>query len=584
MASTVGVVTTPFLSMGRDTFQIPMDALFGANRRKLVSHLMAQAISEDGEEDGQQLSLHDNNNNNETSKSQQQRQKNKTAVTVVYLVGGPSMTRFDSDHEPIFRQESYFWYLTGVKEPDCAMAICIHGEGNEHTTTLFIPRLPRDYATVMGHIATPDEWKELYQVDHVYYMDEAEMQLESMLLMLQDPSDHQNAKLLLLQGPNSDSGKLYEAPSIQSPKLQSLIDVTTLFPILAECRVIKSPTELALLQHVTELTSWAHAYVMRNIRPNQMEYQAESLFRHYCYYNYGCRLVGYTPICGCGPDAAILHYGHAGEPNARPLHDGDMFLSDMGAEYHCYGSDVTCSYPVNGRFTQSQVAIYNGVLNAQRAVYQRIRPGVSWVDCHKAAEAALLEMLLQEGIVILPTSTATTSDSISATKTIEELVEMRLGAVFMPHGLGHFIGIDTHDVGGYLPSNPPRILLPGLRSLRTARILQTGMVLTVEPGCYFIDHLMDEALQDDSPLRPYLNATKLREYRGWGGVRLEDVVTVTDDGFVNLTLCPRTVSEVEHVMNGGKWPPIHDEAPELGRVRLTNLNKPLLPSPSPPSL
>jgi Xaa-Pro dipeptidase len=165
------------------------------------------------------------------------------------------------------------------------------------------------------------------------------------------------------------------------------------------------------------------------------------------------------------------------------------------------------------------------------------------IKCHEAAEAAILTKLAEIGIVV------------SGTRSIEELVDMRLGVVFMPPGLGHFIGIDTHDVGGYLAGNPNRSTLPGLKSLRTSRIMQENMTVTVEPGCYFIDHLLDEAIDDDSPLKPFLNAELLEEYRGFGGVRLEDVVAITANGCVNYTLCPRTVNEIEHVMAGGKWPP-----------------------------
>jgi Xaa-Pro dipeptidase len=103
-----------------------------------------------------------------------------------------------------------------------------------------------------------------------------------------------------------------------------------------------------------------------------------------------------------------------------------------------------------------------------------------------------------------------------------------------------------------------------------ARTLLDGMTLTVEPGCYFIDHLLDWALSKDSDLRTYLNDQVLNSYRGFGGVRLEDVVLITKDGFENLTICPRTVEEVEAVMNGAKWPPISDSDPSLGRLRLTN--------------
>ena len=131
----------------------------------------------------------------------------------------------------------------------------------------------------------------------------------------------------------------------------------------------------------------------------------------------------------------------------------------------------------------------------------------------------------------------------------------------------HSTGIDTHDVGGYLPGHQERIPLPGLSKLRTARILEENMVLTVEPGCYFIDHLLDGAINNPE-LSIYLNEGKLKPYRGYGGVRLEDVVAITKDGCVNLTVCPRTVEEVEEVMAGGKWPPMKDSAPELRRANL----------------
>lgn len=218
-----------------------------------------------------------------------------------------------------------------------------------------------------------------------------------------------------------------------------------------------------------------------------------------------------------------------------------------------------------------------------------MEPGVSWVECHIAAELEIVKGLHAVGILKLPPTTT----GETAIDVLEELVrKFRLGAVFMPHGLGHLIGIDTHDVGGYLEGTPPRSPQPGLRSLRTARVLRENMVLTVEPGCYFIDHLLDEAMDEGSPLAPYFNTELINtEYRGYGGVRLEDVVAVTarvpcsDDirGYScvrNFTLCPRTVQEVEMVMSGGKWPPLIDEAPELRRLLLT---KPWSPLPPPPS-
>ena len=541
--------------MGLATEKISVKDLFVGNRERLISRLQETLAA---------------------------------AQALVYLRGGPSAERFDTDHEPIFRQESYFQYLTGVKEPDCSVLIDVQA----NKTILLIPRLPPEYATIMGKIRTPDEWRDLYLVDEVRFNDETHDILQQEYRIGNTTNGHTAKTILLMKGTNSDSGNTYEPPADFVEKYASNIDIDTLFPILANQRVTKSPSELSVLRYVTEVTSFAHAYVMRNMKPGMAEYQGEvslsllvlrieslchtlifyvvfqSLFRHYCYFNYGCRLVGYTPICGCGPNSAILHYGHAGEPNSRLSQAGDTCLFDMGCEYFCYGSDVTCSFPITGKFDDRQRPVYTAVLNAQVAVYNMLRPGVSWVDCHKTAELEILRKLSEIGLVV------------PGDKTLEELVELRLGAVFMPHGLGHFIGLDTHDVGGYLKGYPDRIPKPGLKSLRTARILEETMTLTVEPGCYFIDHLLDEALAQDSPLRAYLDERKLAEYRGFGGVRLEDVVVITAENCINFTLCPRTIEEVEAVMQGGKWPPYKDTAPELRRQRLTDPT----PLPSPPSL
>eukprot|EP00246_Nothoceros_aenigmaticus_P011611 TRINITY_DN3226_c0_g1_i2.p1 TRINITY_DN3226_c0_g1~~TRINITY_DN3226_c0_g1_i2.p1 ORF type:complete len:144 (+),score=13.79 TRINITY_DN3226_c0_g1_i2:412-843(+) len=132
------------------------------------------------------------------------------------------------------------------------------------------------------------------------------------------------------------------------------------------------------------------------------------------------------------------------------------------------------------------------------------------------------------------------------------MMTARLGAVFMPHGLGHFLGLDVHDVGGY-PENTERILEPGLKSLRTVRTLEEGMVLTVEPGCYFIYAVLELALMDIVKSQ-FLVKRVIERLRVLGGVRLEDDVVVTTDGCENLTKCPREIWEVEAVMAGGPWP------------------------------
>jgi len=272
----------------------------------------------------------------------------------------------------------------------------------------------------------------------------------------------------------------------------------------------------------------------------------------------GCRKTAYTSICACGPNPAVLHYGHAGAPNDRIISEGDLGLLDMGAEYHGYVSDITCSYPIRSSplgpanyFSDSQSIVFEGVSNAVMAVYDIVRPGTLWTDCHLAAGREVLKAMQKLGCV-------------RADADIEAALEDDVAAVFMPHGLGHLIGCDTHDVGGYLNGTPSRSTRPGLKSLRTARALEEGMCLTNEPGCYFISPLLDEALACPTKSK-YLDADAIAPHRGTGGVRLEDVFFVTADGFVNLTTCPRTVEEVNGVLAGGAWPPAQDKVPRMGR-------------------
>ncbi|OEU21638.1 Peptidase_M24-domain-containing protein [Fragilariopsis cylindrus CCMP1102] len=606
---------------GYDSYQVPTE-LFQYNRQKVITRLQEYFENKIKAE------------NESNTKECHQRY-------IIVLKGGISPTRYDTDHEPIFRQESYFWWLTGVKEPDCSIVIIvditvdINTVTSESRTILFVPCLPPEYATIMGKIRTLEEWNVMYGIDEVLYNKELESYVAlnnyiADFVFLYD-FDFDNNKIpstqiLLMSGVNTDSGIMYDTEKTigNEPQYKELlsvndidIDTTILFPVLAGCRVYKSKMEVQLMEHVTQITSFAHVYVMRNLVSSLYEYQCESLFKHYIYYNYGSRLLAYTAICGCGPNSAILHYGHTGEPNSKFIQEKDHCLFDMGAEYQCYASDVTCSYPANGKFDTKYKAIYECVLNAQRAVYKLMTvPGTSYVECHIIAELEIVKGLYKIGIIQIPDNdNDNDNESDYVDKKLEELVrsDHRLGAVFMPCGLGHFIGIDTHDVGGYLDDNDGnnknntpttiemrRIDKPGLKALRTTRILKPNMVLTVEPGCYFIDHLLDEALKPQNHLSTYLNKQLIdNEYRGYGGVRLEDVVKVSSDDdddnggdnddvllpssyYVhNLTLCPRTVKEVEYVMAGGKWPPIIDDAPELCRLKLTNTN--ITPLPSPPS-
>ncbi|XP_045470278.1 xaa-Pro dipeptidase [Harmonia axyridis] len=474
------------LCMGPGTHMVPLE-LFDTNRKRLVDRLKT---------------------------------KNAPKNSIVLLEGGNDVPVHDSDITYLFRQESYFMWAFGITDPGCYGAI----EVDTGIAHIFIPKFPAEYAVWMGRILEKDEWRNKYGIENVHYVED----LNNVM------NDLKPSTILTLKGMNTDSGLCSKEASFKGIENFN-VNNTLLFNEIADLRVCKTKLEIEVLKYVIEISSAAHRKVMRYVSVGKTEYQCESVFLHYCYEVGGCRHVSYTCICGTGHNASILHYGHAGAPNDRKIKEGDMCLFDMGANYYGYASDITCSYPVSGVFTEDQKTIYNAVLNANLAVLSSAKPGVSWADLHILAAKTLLEDLKKAGIV---------------KGNVQEMLKDGVAAIFQPHGLGHLMGLDVHDVGGYLPNNPPRPThIPGVDKLRTARILEENMVLTIEPGCYFIDHLLDHALKDPN-LSKYFEADVVNRFRGFGGVRIEDDVLITKDGAVNLTKVPRTVEEIERWMAG----------------------------------
>ncbi|KAJ8398549.1 hypothetical protein AAFF_G00420770 [Aldrovandia affinis] len=476
----------PVYWLGKDTLKVSA-ALFAENRRRLCKDLR--------EKEG------------------------VVPKSVVVLQGGEQKQRYCTDTDMLFRQESYFHWAFGVTEADCYGAIDV----DTGRSILFVPKLPESYATWMGEIHPREYFKEKYAVDEVQYTcDIAEFWAKK------NP-----AVLLTLRGQNTDSGSTCREASFEGISRFQVNNVH-LHPVIVECRLIKTDMELEVLRYTNLISSQAHKEIMKHVRPGQKEYEMESLFQHYCYSRGGMRHTSYTCICGSGNNSSVLHYGHAGAPNDKTIEDGDMCLFDLGGEYYCYSSDITCSFPANGKFTDDQKAIYEAVLKSSRAVLAAIKPGVLWPDMHRLADRVQLEQLVEVGIL---------------RGDVEDMIKAHMGAVFMPHGLGHLLGIDVHDVGGY-PEGVERINEPGLKSLRMGRVLQERMVLTVEPGIYFINHLLDQALA--SPAQScFINNDVLARFRGFGGVRIEDDIAVTANGMELLTCVPRTVAEIEAHMAEG---------------------------------
>lgn len=397
-------------------------------------------------------------------------------------------------------------------------------------TILFTPRLDKEYEVWLGPIPSLDEIKQKYEVDEVFFVDE----------MIKVLEEKKTSLLLTLSSVNSDSGKAYKPPTFDGiEKFPQDSDI--LYPCIAECRVIKSAEEIEVLRYVAQVSSDAHKKVMRMpfMKEKHYEYQAEAVFLAHTYYVGGCRHCSYTCICGVGNNSSILHYGHAAAPNDREIKDGDMCLFDMGANYFGYAADITCSFPANGKFTEDQKLIYNAVLAANEAVQNTAKEGVNWVDMHLLANRVMLEKL-KEGNLLKGD--------------VEEMINAGLNYVFQPHGLGHLIGLDVHDVGGYLPECPPRPSQPGVNRLRFARILKSGMYVTIEPGCYFIRPLLEKALSDPVQSKFFVKDT-LDRFWDFGGVRIEDDVLVTKNGVENFSIVPRTVEDIE------KWMAENDDVP-----------------------
>lgn len=223
-----------------------------------------------------------------------------------------------------------------------------------------------------------------------------------------------------------------------------------------------------------------------------------------------------------------------------------MCLFDMGANYGGYAADITCSFPANGKFTDDQKMVYNAVLAARDAVIEQARDGIDWVDMHKLANRVMLQKLKVGGLL---------------KGEVEEMMSAGLNGIFQPHGLGHLIGLDVHDVGSYLPGQPKRPTEPGCNKLRFARTLKSGMYVTVEPGCYFIgterekhkcsalsllidlffrlDILLDRSIEDPK-LNCFIDLEVLKRFRTFGGVRIEDDVLIRDNDVEIFSIVPRT--------------------------------------------
>ena len=404
----------------------------------------------------------------------------------------------------VHRQDSDFWYLTGLDEPN-AMAVLLPGRDARYV--LFVQ--PKDFAAEQwtGWRAGVEAAKTQYAATEAHPVAEFWDRLPGLVgaaqsLYYGSGGDREFARRLL-EGWNAGNAN----SSVARPAADAS-------PILAAMRLIKDSTEQSLLREASHISADAHRAAMARVAPGLHEYDLKAAMVGTCLTR-GAARMAYPPIVGSGRNSVILHH----ERDDKKLEAGEIVVNDTGCEYSMYAADVTRTYPVSGRFSPEQRKIYEIVLAAQKAGFAQVRPGVPIKDVHNATARAVVDGLLQLGI-------------LSGDR--EENLKTRSYQKFYPHGSSHWIGLNVHDPGNY--GNPP-----GVERLerygRAETKLEPGMALTVEPGIY----IPERSTQDP---------------KWWNiGVRIEDTVLVTPAGMECLSCgAPRELAEVEKLIAESRRP------------------------------
>jgi len=426
--------------------------------------------------------------------------------SIALLPAAPETPRNRDVHHP-FRQDSDFYYLTGFPEPE---AIAVLAPGGEHEFLLFCRERDPHMEIWHGRRAGPQGAMERYGVDNAHPIAEIDKLLPPLL------ENRERVFYAIGYNPDFDQrmmGWINQVRGKARTGVRAPVTFVALEHLLHAMRLRKEPEEIAVMRESARIAAEAHQRAMRACRPGRMEYELEAEIL-YTFIRNGAGWA-YPSIVGGGDNSCILHYT---ENNAL-LRDGDIVLIDAGAEVDGYASDITRSFPVNGRFSGEQRAIYELVLAAQKAAIAQVRPGCHFNEPHEAAVRTLTEGLAALGVL---------------QGDVEELIEAEQHKPFYMHRTGHWLGMDVHDVGDYKTGDDWRLFEP-------------GMVTTIEPGLYISagGKVLDAHW---ARLGVHLE-TELDERWQRVGVRIEDDVLVTTEGNEVLTAAaPKEVDEIEALM------------------------------------
>ncbi|KAL4787495.1 peptidase M24, structural domain-containing protein [Aspergillus varians] len=418
---------------------------------------------------------------------------------LIYLVGKATINWGDSDQPRPFRQRRYFYYLSGVDEADCYLTYDIRKD----ILTLYVPNFSLQHAIWMGPTLTVDEARQQYDADRVRYYDCLRGDLKSWV-----DRYNKDSPIYVLH--------ISQKPEITADELR--LDDESLIPAMDAAREVKDEYEIRMIRHANKISGLAHRGILENIHRMSNEGEIEGLFLDTCV-SHGAKNQAYEIIAGSGPNAAVLHY----VKNDESLSGKQLICLDAGAEWNCYASDVTRTIPLGQDWPSVHAKdIYAIVEEMQEECIRRVKAGVRFRDLYELAHAIAITGLQRLGII---------KDG-----TVEEIRRSGASSIFFPHGLGHHVGLEVHDVSAEpITANGrwPREFVPQM----STPLLQEGMVITIEPGVYFNKLALENARS--LPLAKYIDLDKAEQYIPVGGVRIEDDLLVTSTGYENLTIAPK---------------------------------------------
>ena len=413
--------------------------------------------------------------------------------SIAIIPSSREQVRSRDTHFP-FRQDSDFYYLSGFSEPDAVLVLI---PGRRHGQfVVFCRERDRTMELWNGYRAGPEGVVEQYAADDAFPIGDIDDILPGLI------EGRDRVYYSMGRSAEFDRRIMGWVNTIRGKESSGAVppgEFTDLDHLVHDLRLFKSAAELRIMRSAAEITGKAHERAMQACKPGIFEYQLEAELVHE-FASHGARSTAYSSIVGGGANACILHY----IDNAAKLRDGDLVLIDAGCELQGYASDVTRTFPVNGRFSKEQRALYDVVLQAQEAAIAAIVPGNHWDDPHAASVKVITQGLVDLGLL---------KGGVSG------LIKDGAYRDFYMHRVGHWLGLDVHDVGDY-------------RVEGAWRALETGMVMTVEPGIYVAPN----------------NTRVAKRWRGIG-IRIEDNVVVTEGGCEVLTAnIPRSAQAIEALM------------------------------------